>query len=86
MSAGDVNPEDTTPDATAQDTAAARPFLTVVNGAPTDEDVAALTVVLSAAASSGGGAPARGPVNMWGRPTDLHRQSWGMPTSYLHRG
>ncbi|GAA3961618.1 acyl-CoA carboxylase subunit epsilon [Gordonia caeni] len=82
MTAGDTTPEG----AGTTDAAAAPPFLTVVTGAPTDEEVAALTVVLSAAASGGGSAPERGPADLWGRPTDLHRQSWGMPTSYLHRG
>ncbi|MEZ5212717.1 acyl-CoA carboxylase subunit epsilon [Gordonia sp. (in: high G+C Gram-positive bacteria)] len=61
-----------------------QPFLTVVKGAPTDEELAALVTVLSAAASSGGGPAAAGPINRWGRPTDLHRPAWGMPTSYIH--
>ncbi|UQE76259.1 acyl-CoA carboxylase subunit epsilon [Gordonia sp. PP30] len=61
-----------------------QPFLTVVKGAPTDEELAALVTVLSAAASQQTGPASAGPLNRWGRPTDLHRQAWGMPTSYIH--
>ncbi len=69
----------------ADTTADAKPFLTVVSGNPTDEDVAVLVGVLSAA---GGGDADTGPVvrNDWGRPTDMHRQSWGMPSSFANRG
>lgn len=63
----------------------AEPFLRVVKGAPTDEELAALVTVL-AAAGSGGSPASTGPVNDWGRPTDLHRVSWGMPSSYPNRG
>lgn len=62
-----------------------QPFLTVVKGAPTDEELAALVAVLTAA-SGGEGAPAPAEVDLWGRPSDLHRPSWGMPSSYPHRG
>ena len=62
-----------------------KPFLTVVSGNPTDEDVAVLVGVLAAAGGSSG--PAEPEIrNDWGRPTDMHRPSWGMPTSFLHRG
>ncbi|MFT3663105.1 MAG: acyl-CoA carboxylase subunit epsilon [Gordonia sp. (in: high G+C Gram-positive bacteria)] len=62
------------------------PFLTVVKGSPSDEEIAALTIVLTAAASAGGGAPESGPTDLWGTATDMHRTDWGMPTSYVHRG
>ena len=63
----------------------AKPFLTVVSGNPTDEDVAVLVSVLSAA---GGDAGDSGPVlrNDWGRPTDMHRHTWGMPSTFTNRG
>ncbi len=63
----------------------ATPFLTVVKGAPSDEEIAALTVVL-ASAGAGGEGPDHTVVDRWGRASDLHRQAWGMPTSYIHRG
>lgn len=69
-------------DVTAE-TKPTEPFLSVVKGDPSDEELAALVVVLSAAAGSS--APAGPAINdQWGAPTDLHRPSWGMPTSYLH--
>ncbi|MEU8897076.1 acyl-CoA carboxylase subunit epsilon [Nocardia sp. NPDC048505] len=50
-----------------------QPLFRIVKGAPTDAEVAALVCVLTAAAN-GGGAPAeRGPQDLWGRPTMLHR-------------
>lgn len=61
-----------------------RPFLTVVKGAPTDTELAALVAVLSAGAGSPGAAtPAV--VDRWGQPSDMARESWGMPSSYPHR-
>ena len=63
--------------------APAQPFLTVVKGNPSDEDLAALVVVLSAAAGSAGPS-GPGTNDRWGAPTDLHRPTWGMPTSYVH--
>ncbi|GEE02044.1 hypothetical protein nbrc107696_24900 [Gordonia spumicola] len=70
---------------TAEQTPAEKPFLTVVSGNPSDEDVAVLVSVLSAA---GGGSDDSGPVTRddWGRPSDMHRQSWGMPSSFSNRG
>ncbi|MCF8611796.1 acyl-CoA carboxylase subunit epsilon [Gordonia sp. HY285] len=80
--------EENAVESTAEDSAEsvpAKPFLTVVSGSPTDEDVAALVSVL---ASAGGGGGDTGPVtrNDWGRPTDLHRSTWGMPSSFPNRG
>ena len=64
----------------------ADPFITVVKGSPSDEDLAALVVVLSAA--GGGEAPARAsvPRDDWGAPRDRLRPDCGLPTSYLNRG
>ena len=69
----------------AADTAAAKPFLSVVSGNPSDEDVAVLTAVLAAAGSASG---ETGPVtrNDWGRPVDMHRSTLGLPSSYPNRG
>ena len=49
------------------------PLVTVLKGAPTDADLAALVAVLTAAAGS---APASGPklpADDWGNPTLMHR-------------
>lgn len=74
--AGDAAPEDAA--------APAKPFLTVVSGNPSDEDVAVLVSVFASAGGDGD----TGPVtrNDWGRPTDMHRSSWGMPSSFPNRG
>ncbi|MGB6247335.1 MULTISPECIES: acyl-CoA carboxylase subunit epsilon [Gordonia] len=68
----------------AGDEQPARPFLTVVSGNPTDEDVAVLVSVLAAA--GGEHAPEPGPRNDWGRPVDMFRQTWGQPGSFTNRG
>ncbi len=70
---------------TARDEKPAEPFLTVVKGSPTDEEIAALVAVLSTAGGAGG-TGTTGPIDDWGRPVDMHRVSWGMPSSYPHRG
>ncbi|GAA4673747.1 acyl-CoA carboxylase epsilon subunit [Gordonia humi] len=64
---------------------AEKPFLTVVSGNPSDEDVAVLVSVL---ATAGGGTDDTGPGtrNEWGLPTDMHRSTWGMPSSFPNRG
>ncbi|RJO72285.1 acyl-CoA carboxylase subunit epsilon [Nocardia panacis] len=54
--------------------AAEQPFIEIIKGAPTDAEVAALVCVLSAAARDAAPA-ARGPLDMWGRPTMMHRGS-----------
>ncbi|NLG46740.1 acyl-CoA carboxylase subunit epsilon [Gordonia sp. (in: high G+C Gram-positive bacteria)] len=63
----------------------ARPFLTIVDGNPTDEELAALVGVFAAA---GGGAGDNGPQTRddWGRPVDMFRQTWGQPGSFTNRG
>ncbi|SEC01985.1 Acyl-CoA carboxylase epsilon subunit [Rhodococcus koreensis] len=54
--------------------AAREPFLKVVNGSPSDEEIAALVAVLSAAAAAGSGDPDSGiPPESWGAPTRMHR-------------
>ncbi|MCF8570565.1 acyl-CoA carboxylase subunit epsilon [Gordonia sp. HY002] len=65
--------------------APAKPFLTVVSGNPSAEDVAVLVSVLASAGGDGGDT---GPVtrNDWGLPTDMHRSTWGMPSSFPNRG
>lgn len=63
---------ETGPAATAS--AGQQPFLVVEKGEPTDEEVAALVAVLSAAANAGGAASADDrPIDLWGRPTLMHR-------------
>ncbi|MFD0365712.1 acyl-CoA carboxylase subunit epsilon [Nocardia sp. GCM10030253] len=48
------------------------PFIRIVKGSPSDEEVAALVCVLTAAANSGTNGPT-GPADTWGRPTFMHR-------------
>lgn len=50
-----------------------QPFIRVIKGAPSDEEVAALVCVLSAAANSASGSRPTGPSDTWGRPTLMHR-------------
>lgn len=69
----------------AGDDAPARPFLSVVSGHPTDEELAALVGVF-AAASTRSGDTDPGTRNEWGRPVDLFRQTWGQPGSFTNRG
>lgn len=67
---------ETGPAATAS-AAGQQPFLVVEKGEPTDEDVAALVAVLSTAANAANAGNATSadnrPINLWGRPTLLHR-------------
>ena len=65
------------------DTKPAAPFLTVVSGNPTDEDVAVLVSVLASA--GGSSAPADTTRDDWGHPLDRLRTSWGQPGSFTHR-
>lgn len=62
----------------------ARPFLTVVDGNPTDEELAVLVSVFASA--GGDGDPEPGIRNAWGRPVDMFRQNWGQPGSFTNRG
>ncbi|MGC4934576.1 acyl-CoA carboxylase subunit epsilon [Gordonia sp. DT30] len=61
-----------------------KPFLTVVSGNPTDEEVAALVAVLATAssASAGDGDPALR--DHWGSPVDRLRPQWGGPGSFTN--
>ena len=60
-----------------------RPFLTVVGGNPTDEDLAVLVTVL-AGAGSGGGSAEPETRNEWGHPIDRLRPQWGGPGSFTN--
>ncbi|WP_026919202.1 acyl-CoA carboxylase subunit epsilon [Gordonia shandongensis] len=71
-------------DSPAGDEKPARPFLTVVDGNPTDEDLAVLVGVFAAAGGSSDDTGA--PRNDWGRPVDKFRTMWGQPGSYTNRG
>ncbi|MFC9765617.1 acyl-CoA carboxylase subunit epsilon [Rhodococcus jostii] len=60
-------------DGTAAD-AAREPFLKVVKGSPSDEEIAALVAVLSAVTAAGSGEPdSHVPPESWGAPTRMHR-------------
>ncbi|MFT3714685.1 MAG: acyl-CoA carboxylase subunit epsilon [Gordonia sp. (in: high G+C Gram-positive bacteria)] len=62
---------------------APEPFVTVVKGDPTDVETAAIIQVFTAAKAAH---TDTAPRDLWGRATDLHRQSWGLPTGYNNRG
>ena len=65
--------------------AAAAPFLRVVRGNPTDEEVAVLVSVVAAAAGGSDTGPAvAGPRDDWGRAEDRLRPAWGAPTSFTN--
>ena len=63
---------------------AVEPFVTVVKGSPSDEELAALVLVLNAA--RGGPVPGNKPRDQWGSPTERLRVDRGMPSSYPNRG
>lgn len=68
-----------------QETTAA-PQLRIVNGNPTDEEIAVLVTLIAAASSGDGSAAASAePRNAWGRPEDLFRPQWGGPGSFPNR-
>ncbi len=50
-----------------------QPFIRIVKGAPTDEEIAALVCVLTAAANAASAPGSTGPADGWGRPTAMHR-------------
>ncbi|MFQ6393238.1 acyl-CoA carboxylase subunit epsilon [Nocardia sp. KC 131] len=50
-----------------------QPFLRIIKGSPSDEEVAALVCVLTAALNAGGAKGRTGPADNWGRPTFMHR-------------
>ncbi|MGI5221236.1 acyl-CoA carboxylase subunit epsilon [Nocardia sp. CA-290969] len=70
--AADTASENVSP---AADAAEGRtPFLVIEKGSPSDAEIAALVCVFAAAAASASATPAdNGPLDMWGRPTLLHR-------------
>ncbi|WP_019932990.1 acyl-CoA carboxylase subunit epsilon [Nocardia sp. BMG111209] len=52
----------------------AGPVIRILKGSPTADEIAAVISVLSAAAAAGSAAPvASGPIDMWGRPSFMHR-------------
>ena len=52
----------------------AGPDIRILKGSPTDAELAALVCVFAAAASAASAAPAQsGPVDLWGKPTMMHR-------------
>lgn len=55
--------------------ASAGPVIQVLKGNPTDLELAALVSVFAAASASVAAPADRGPADMWGRPTLLHRGS-----------
>lgn len=60
----------------AAETAGGRPpFLVIEKGAPSDAEIAALVCVFAAAADASVAPADNGPLDMWGRPTLLHRGS-----------
>ncbi|MDL9937096.1 acyl-CoA carboxylase subunit epsilon [Gordonia sp. ABSL1-1] len=62
-----------------------RPFLQVVKGNPTDEDLAVIVSLIAEAAAGGGAADtSTEPRNEWGRPVDRLRPSWGAPSSFTN--
>jgi len=56
------------------ETPTAAPFVQVLRGQPSTEDLAALVAVFAGAAG-GGGEPAAAPRNLWGHPADKLRYS-----------
>ena len=65
---------DTVEPVVAESESNAGPVIRILKGSPTDEELAALVCVFASAANAGAGAPDRsGPVDLWGRPTMMHR-------------
>ncbi len=62
-----------------------RPFLQIVRGNPSDEEIAVLTALIAgAAAGSGSGNTSPEPRNEWGRAIDRLRPQWGSPSSFTN--
>ncbi|MQY23359.1 acyl-CoA carboxylase subunit epsilon [Nocardia macrotermitis] len=60
----------------AESESSAGPDIRILKGSPTDAELAALVCVFAAAANAAAAAPAQsGPVDLWGRPTMMHRGS-----------
>ncbi|MFD4366281.1 acyl-CoA carboxylase subunit epsilon [Rhodococcus sp. NPDC058521] len=72
----------------ASSTAAGEPFVKVVKGSPTDEELAALVTVLAAAANSGAAVPGSTlPAETWGDPVQSHRVAAPFsPYSFVNLG
>ncbi len=87
MTVGSVNSDTENPGGenavSEESTTSERPFLKVVNGNPTDEDIAVLVSVLAGAGSGGGDAEPT-TRNDWGRPIDRLRPQWGGPGSFTN--
>ncbi|MEU1985346.1 acyl-CoA carboxylase subunit epsilon [Nocardia sp. NPDC019395] len=57
----------------AETTGGQQPFLVIEKGAPSDAEIAALVCVFTAAAGAASASVDTGPLDLWGRPTLLHR-------------
>ncbi|WP_067674001.1 acyl-CoA carboxylase subunit epsilon [Nocardia miyunensis] len=58
----------------AESESSAGPDIRILKGSPTDAEIAAVVCVFAAAASAASAAPAQsGPVDLWGKPTMMHR-------------
>ncbi|SIR81325.1 acyl-CoA carboxylase subunit epsilon [Williamsia sterculiae] len=69
------------------DAPAAAPFLRVVRGNPSDEEVAALVSVIAAAASSTAPEPPKPPRDLWGSAESRLRNGDGLsPNVFLNAG
>lgn len=75
----DNSPETTAADCTG-DAAAARPFLRIVKGNPSDAEIAAVVGVFASARGSGV-EDDPGPRNLWGNPSDRLRAAGGLAPS-----
>ncbi|WP_324193028.1 acyl-CoA carboxylase subunit epsilon [Nocardia transvalensis] len=49
------------------------PVIRILKGAPTDDEIAALVCVFAAAANAAAAPEPKGPADLWGRPTFMHR-------------
>ncbi|WLP91493.1 acyl-CoA carboxylase subunit epsilon [Gordonia sp. NB41Y] len=81
-----MSADETTGVSAGENAAEKAPFLRVVSGNPTAEDVAVLVSVLAAAGGSGPGPADTEPRNEWGRPVDRLRPQWGSPLGFTNLG